>query len=350
MLFAACILTCFSPAQASEEGPQPPSLLGTWEGSYKVPGDDAGNYLLWMEVAYQKAVDGWSIRGRARWHVPSNTSGRGEHGSAESYTTFSGTIAKDGEQVALALGDGLPPAQGRLVAPARLRLGMPAIAGAPAFDVEVQRLGNTTDKGLHGVQGLDVSHHSGAVDWTTVYKNGYRFAYVKASEGMDNPDSRFSSNWQEARKAGLARGAYHFYVTEDDPERQAALFLSQLGDDPGELPPAVDVELLGHHTDTSTMSASLLRFLEALEQKTGTRPIIYTESGFWDRYYDAAFSAYPLWLSEFGVIMPKTPFGWDSWLFWQHRENVAIPGVEKSADLNLLHPGAPLARQVAAGS
>src|SRR5688572_6854506 len=59
------------------------------------------------------------------------------------------------------------------------------------------------------VRGIDVSHHQGAIDWHSVKASGRSFAFIKASEGADFRDTRFSENWQRAREAGIFTGAYH---------------------------------------------------------------------------------------------------------------------------------------------
>src|ERR1043166_8422108 len=61
--------------------------------------------------------------------------------------------------------------------------------------------------------GIDVSHYNGTnINWTTVYNNGYVFAFAKASEGI-NPfydDDTLAVNMAHARAAGLVIGPYHF--------------------------------------------------------------------------------------------------------------------------------------------
>src|SRR5436190_4558929 len=59
------------------------------------------------------------------------------------------------------------------------------------------------------VQGIDVSYWQGDVDWQAVTDAGVYFAYIKATEGADHLDPKFLDNWQEAKQAGVARGAYH---------------------------------------------------------------------------------------------------------------------------------------------
>lgn len=186
---------------------------------------------------------------------------------------------------------------------------------------------------------IDVSHHSGAVDWQQVVEQGLGLVYLKASEGVDSADPMFEEHWKTLGELGIARGAYHFFVTEDDPEEQARFFLSRLELRPGDLPPVVDIELIGHGT-TGDLKASLRRFLEIVEAELGVTPVIYTSPNFWNAHFDASFSRYPLWIAEYGVDQPTLPAGWSSWLMWQYEENAAVPGIEKGADRSRLHPEA----------
>src|SRR5262245_12494312 len=62
------------------------------------------------------------------------------------------------------------------------------------------------------VHGIDVSHHQGAIDWAQVKASGQTFAFIKATEGADFRDKRFSENWRQARAEGLVTGAYHYFT------------------------------------------------------------------------------------------------------------------------------------------
>lgn len=187
------------------------------------------------------------------------------------------------------------------------------------------------------LQGIDVSHYSGAVDWERVREAGFDFAYVKATEGVDSPDPAFAGHWRRLGELGIPRGAYHFYVTEDDPEEQARFFLSTVDHRPGDLPPAVDIELIGNGTQPG-LADRLRTFLEVVARETGVRPIVYTSPKFWNANLTAAFGDHPLWIAEYGVAEPKVPAGWERWTLWQWQDSGSIPGVEKDADTSHLHP------------
>ena len=95
-------------------------------------------------------------------------------------------------------------------------------------------------------QGIDVSHHQGAIDWPLLPAQGVDFAYIKASEGGDHRDRAFAANWSGARRAGIARGAYHFFTLCRPGADQAANFIAAVPAEPDALPPAVDLEYMGN--------------------------------------------------------------------------------------------------------
>ena len=71
------------------------------------------------------------------------------------------------------------------------------------IDRDVVRL-NNPPADRFPVQGIDVSHHQGVVDWERVASNrAIRFVYIKASEGGDFRDASVTENWDGARRAGL---------------------------------------------------------------------------------------------------------------------------------------------------
>src|SRR5690349_19309677 len=95
-------------------------------------------------------------------------------------------------------------------------------------------------------QGIDVSHHQGHITWAKLPSQGVDFAYIKATEGSDHVDRRFSRNWHAADRAGVHRGAYHFFGLCSSGEAQAANFVRTVPYDASALAPAVDLEFPGN--------------------------------------------------------------------------------------------------------
>jgi len=79
---------------------------------------------------------------------------------------------------------------------------------------------------LYPHQGIDVSHYQGRIDWRALPAQGVDFAYIKASEGGDLRDDAFAANWAGAERAGIARGAYHFFTLCRPGADQAANFIA----------------------------------------------------------------------------------------------------------------------------
>ncbi|MCG8428495.1 MAG: glycoside hydrolase family 25 protein [Chromatiales bacterium] len=182
-------------------------------------------------------------------------------------------------------------------------------------------------------KGIDVSGHSGTVDWAALMAKGYSFAFVKATEGVDLEDSSFDDHWLAMKQAGIIRGAYHFYVTEDDPHEQAQFFIDTVVLDPGDLAPVVDIELIGHGKKPG-LSQRFKTWLDLIEKRYGVKPIIYTTAKFWNEHLSSEFGGYPLWIAEYEVEKPSLPNGWSTWHLWQWKGDANVPGVEKGADLN----------------
>ena len=95
------------------------------------------------------------------------------------------------------------------------------------------------------VQGVDVSHHQGNIDWTLLETEGIDFAYIKATEGGDWVDPNFPRNWRGAERVGIARGAYHYFSTCRPGALQAENFLETAGMSADALPAALDLEYGG---------------------------------------------------------------------------------------------------------
>ena len=60
------------------------------------------------------------------------------------------------------------------------------------------------------IEGIDVSHWQGNINWNSVKNDGVEFAFTKATEGVDFIDSRYVQNMNNASAAGVYIGPYHF--------------------------------------------------------------------------------------------------------------------------------------------
>ena len=191
------------------------------------------------------------------------------------------------------------------------------------------------------VKGIDVSHWQGNIDWKKVYEAGYRFAFVKATEGVSFKDPNFERNIEEARKVGIIVGAYHFaHPEKDSPVEEAKFFVSVAGKyiRSGYLRPALDLER-GCNLGSKKLSEWVQKWIETVKVETGVEPIIYVNSYYTNNCLDKSVDKYGLWIAHWTYspsVLPNTGI-WSNWLFWQYSDNGSIPGIEGRVDLDLFN-------------
>jgi len=197
------------------------------------------------------------------------------------------------------------------------------------------------------VQGIDISHHQGSINWSKVYGAGYRFAFVKATGGVSFTDPNFTANMEQAGQAGLIVGAYHFaYPEYNDAVSEAQHFLSVAGNymRTGYLRPILDLEddpkenSYPYRMGKDNLTNWIHTWMNTVKSETGIEPFIYT--GWYARmgdYLDASIAQYDLWIADWTydpTISPDTGI-WDSWDFWQYSNNGSVPGIAGDVDLDL---------------
>src|SRR5579863_2294176 len=97
------------------------------------------------------------------------------------------------------------------------------------------------------IHGIDVSKYQNVIDWQSVKDMrvsnvGIGFVFIKATEGLGNEDAFFQRNWRKAKSAGLARGAYHYFLATKSGKAQAENFINSVTILPGDMPPVIDIE------------------------------------------------------------------------------------------------------------
>lgn len=131
---------------------------------------------------------------------------------------------------------------------------------------------------LASVQGFDISHYQGTVNFAGAYNSGARFVIIKATEGTSYTDPGFSDHYNGATNAGLIRGGYHFaHPDESSGASQANFFLANGGgwsNDGITLPGMLDIEYAPsgntcYGLSTSAMTSWIADFVNTYHAKTG---------------------------------------------------------------------------------
>ena len=190
----------------------------------------------------------------------------------------------------------------------------------------------------YSIHGIDVSHHQGTIDWdkvaTATIADDARveFVFIKATEGKSHLDRNFQRNFRKAGQYGLIRGAYHYFSPNVSGDRQARYFMDNVQLEEGDLPPVLDIEEIGDQTP-ETLRKEALEWLNLMERRFGTPPIIYTGLKFKKTYLSTPeFDRYPFWIAHYYVKQ----LGFNGqWKFWQHTDVGTIDGITGKVDLNV---------------
>jgi GH25 family lysozyme M1 (1,4-beta-N-acetylmuramidase) len=211
------------------------------------------------------------------------------------------------------------------------------------------------------VGGIDVSSHDHrrfGIHWPTEVAAGSAFVYVKATEGTTYVNPHFVADYTAARRAGRYVGAY-VYARPDrgDPVGQAEHFLrhARFTRDARTLVPFVDLEwpYAGIRTDDcygltpAQMRAWIRSFMDRLEAAIGRKPMIYTNTNWWNPCTgnDASFGGYPLDIAAYTAKSPKLPAGWTSFALWQYQPG--DPDLRHSHDRDVVNGGPDALRALA---
>ena len=195
------------------------------------------------------------------------------------------------------------------------------------------------------LEGIDISHYNGdysPIDFDFIAKN-YAFVYVKSSDGTSIIDSKFKENFKALTDRKILCGAYHFFrITNSDVQGQIDNFLNAGIDynQTGILPPVLDIADAGSSLVTTAnkneIIARIHTWLDAVENKTGKTPIIYTSRNIWDNILQSptGFERYPLWVGSYTTgSKPFLPATWNNYLFWQYTEEGVVNG-KRNFDIN----------------
>lgn len=187
------------------------------------------------------------------------------------------------------------------------------------------------------VHGIDISRWQGNINWITARNAGVSFAFMKATEGGDVADPMFRTHWAAAQRAGVMRGAYHFYYFCRSPEEQADWFIRHVPRSRGALPPVLDIEWTNSRTcpgrpSPTVVRGYMIRFMGRLQDHYGQAPIVYTTPDFYQDNQLGRLNA-EFWLRSV-ADHPHVRYPRERWTFWQYTGTGIVPGVGKT-DINV---------------
>lgn len=186
------------------------------------------------------------------------------------------------------------------------------------------------------MNGIDVSHHQGIIDWETVAKNGIEFAIIKAG-GSDKglyKDECFEANYAGAKAAGLHVGAYYFVgngcITREDGIADAKRFSTMLSGKQFDFPVYIDLERTPASAKDGATEA-VIGFCDYMESQGYFCGIYASDiSGFKERVNLSKLTKYTKWVARYGNS-PQYAFDWG---IWQYSETGKVDGITGNVDLD----------------
>jgi len=187
--------------------------------------------------------------------------------------------------------------------------------------------------------GIDISRYQN-VNFSLL-DSGISFIFCKATEGTTIVDRKFATHWSQIGDK-YSKGAYHYFRPLVSGKEQAKLFLNTVNFSSGHMLPVIDVELgRGYNAKNSKIYVSNLKqMIRYIEEKLGVKPIIYTNTHFWNHNFAVHFKdmakEYHLWVADYrDREEPSVPVGWENWSIWQHSCKGKLNGIPGEVDLNV---------------
>ena len=201
------------------------------------------------------------------------------------------------------------------------------------------------------IHGIDVSKWQDEIDWSllkAISSNKdtikFRFAFIKATEGILMEDPMFKDNWKNAKVNKVIRGAYHYFLPNNNPKNQAANFIRNVEIRKGDLPPVVDIEETCGKSKKEIVK-QLNVFIKELERHYKIRPIIYSNINFIENYLADDFKKYYFWIAHYycDELVVEEEI---NWIFWQHSDKAVLSGCDNNVDVNVFNGGSRQLEQI----
>lgn len=189
----------------------------------------------------------------------------------------------------------------------------------------------------YSIRGIDISHHQGNIDWDLINKEKIKFVYIKATEGANYKDEKFYYNWREAKRHGIATGAYHFFTFCKTGQEQAENFIKTVPNESNSLPPVIDLEFIGNCKNFKTKKQiidDIVIVEKMLSSFYNKKTIFYTTKEFHEYYLSNIFLTNPLWYRD---VFNEPKVDNKKIIFWQYWHHGRVDGIKTPVDLNVFN-------------
>ena len=179
--------------------------------------------------------------------------------------------------------------------------------------------------------GIDVSKHQSAINWSQVAASGVQFAFIKIGSLNSGVDPQYMANLAGAQAAGIKTGVYIYsYATSvAQAQQEANLVITWLGNNGLSMPVAYDIEdACMRALPTPTIQTMVATFCNTIEA-AGYYPVVYSfKNLFLGKIGD---SPYDKWVAQYGdgCDCPVSNIA-----FWQYSSHGAVAGIPTRVDMD----------------
>lgn len=181
---------------------------------------------------------------------------------------------------------------------------------------------------------IDVSHWQENINWPETKVD---VAIIKATQGISFLDNKLAHNKEECRKNGILLGYYHF-TDGGDAIKEADWFVKNIGNiQAGEfLVLDFEINLLG-------AGNWCRRWLDRVKEKTGVRPMLYTNEARVKSidWREVVAGNYGLWVARYYLntgykppLVSPSSGQWPFWAIWQYTSRGRVDGIAGNVDMN----------------
>lgn len=203
------------------------------------------------------------------------------------------------------------------------------------------------------IPGIDVSKYQEEIDWNAVAKSGEKFAIIRAcivvhANDRREIDPRFEENYTNARKAGLALGAYLYTdaATTEEFNEDVKLMLSTMVGKSFEFPVFLDLEshTRQEHLPREVFMPPLLSALSQIEQ-AGHSAGVYANYAFFNECIDPEqlrAHGHTIWMANYfntskGLASPAGKDLSADCDIWQYSGSGKTGGIRTTVDRNICY-------------
>ena len=186
----------------------------------------------------------------------------------------------------------------------------------------INYLGRKNHKNVHGKADYPVS-----------------FIFIKSTEGTTIRNQYYASDYAQARKHGIAIGAYHFFSLKSSGAAQAQHFIKNTKFQKGDLPPVLDVEpsdaQIAAAGGAEKMFHHIRVWLRMVKKHCGVSPILYINQMFINKYFAMVPDIkrdYDVWIARYGEYKPDVRLA-----FWQLCPDGHVKGIHGEVDINVFN-------------